>query len=357
MKIYINGMSNISPQHTFGNESGWWENVEVYQNNRLACIHPDYKKYYKPLQLRRMSKILRMGLTTALDCLELSGGALPEAIIAGTGLGSIGETGKFLHQVLDRKEQMLNPSPFIYSTHNTVAAQIAIHLKCHGYNATYSNNGFSFENALHDGMLLLEEGAVNNVLIGAVDEMTEEISAIRSKTGLWKREQIDSGTLYDHGTPGTIAGEGAVFFWLERHPSDFTRAAIKALRMLPDPGKPEKVTEVINSFLSENGLGKNDLDLVITGDNGDVAGDEYYEVLRKQLPAGTPTLKYKHLCGEYYTSGAFGLWLAASILREPSILLRKGRDLRGNESLKNVLLYNHYGGKYHSFYLLTNDQI
>ncbi len=354
MKTYINGLSNISPQNTFGDEEGLWANVEYHQGNLLNCRHPEYKNYFKPLQLRRMSKIIKMGLTTAMDCLNKSNVQDPGAIVVGTGLGCMADTEKFLHLVLDRNEQMLNPSPFIFSTHNTIAAQIAITLKCHSYNATYSNNGFSFENALHDGMMLLDEGAVNNVLVGGVDECTEEIFAIRSKTGVYKNKPVKDGLLYEDTSRGTIAGEGSAFFMLDRKASPTTYAVLNDLSMLYDPDQPETVSVALSDFLTKNGLRKDDLDLVIVGNNGDPAGDLYYKQLQVGLLKNINSLRYKHLCGEYYTSGAFALWLASMIIKKNAVppAIEKENQYRG--PFRKVLIYNHYGSKYHAFYLLTD---
>ncbi len=358
MKICINGMSNISPQNTFLDEKGMWRETVYHEGNMLECIHPDYRQFFKPLQLRRMSKTVKMGLVTALECLNKAHIKDPDAIIVGTGLGSMAETEKFLHQVLDRKEQMLNPSPFIYSTHNTVASQIAIHLKCHGYNATYSNNGFSFENALHDGMMLLREEAAENVLLGAIDEITEETFTIRAKTGMWKKEKVKGETfLYRSGTPGTIAGEGAAFFMLSGEKTEETYAEIKDVHMFTTPERMENIRTILDAFLDHNSEKKEGLDLVITGDNGDRHGDEYYATLREFLPERVKTLRYKHLCGDYYTASAFGLWLGAMIIKEREVPPAIALNPKTTGPFRSLLLYNHYGGKYHSFYLLKDAKI
>jgi len=354
MKTYINGLSNISPQNTFGDEEGLWTNVEYQQENLLQCRHPDYKQYFKPLQLRRMSKIIRMGLTTAMDCLKKSNVQNPGAIVVGTGLGCMADTEKFLHTVLDRNEQMLNPSPFIFSTHNTIAAQIAITLKCHSYNATYSNNGFSFENALHDGLMLLGDRTVNNVLVGGIDECTEEFFSIRGKTGMWKEKSIKDGLLYEDTTPGTIAGEGSAFFMLDSKASPTTYAVLNDFSMLYDPDQPESVSKALNNFLIKNGLSKDELDLLIVGNNGDPVGDIYYDQLQDGLLKDIDSVRYKHLCGEYYTSGAFALWLASMIIKKNVVPSEIEKDNQYHRSLRKVLIYNHYGGKYHAFYLLTD---
>ena len=74
-------------------------------------------------------------------------------LLPDTGLGCLEDTEKFLSSIYTNEEKLLNPTPFIQSTHNTVAGAIALAIKCHGYNATYTHRGFSFESALEDALI------------------------------------------------------------------------------------------------------------------------------------------------------------------------------------------------------------
>ena len=67
---------------------------------------------------------------------------------------------------------MLNPTPFIQSTFNTVGAQIALLRGLHCYNTTYANRWTSFENALTDAALRIGAGLSRAVLVGAFDDDT-----------------------------------------------------------------------------------------------------------------------------------------------------------------------------------------
>ena len=60
-------------------------------------------------------------------------------------------------KMVDSNESALNPTPFIQSTHNTIGSQIALLLQCQGYNQTYTQRAFSFENVLLDAILELKE--------------------------------------------------------------------------------------------------------------------------------------------------------------------------------------------------------
>ncbi len=138
MEIYIQAASAISPQKNSGQE-------------------PDYSSLIDPKSIRRMSRIIRMGVGAAAACLRDAGVACPDAIVTGTAYGCLADTGVFLSKMIGQQEEMLPPTAFIQSTHNTVGGQIALLFQCHGYNNTFVHRGFSFESALLDAMLLLRE--------------------------------------------------------------------------------------------------------------------------------------------------------------------------------------------------------
>jgi 3-oxoacyl-[acyl-carrier-protein] synthase II len=144
-----------------------------------------------------MSRVIKMGVTTALGCLQEAGEKDPGAIITGTAYGCLEDTETFLTQAIERNEEMPPPTPFIQSTHNTVGAQIALLLKCNQYNNTFAQGGASFENALLDAMLLLKEEEAKTVLAGSVDELTNTSYNLLKRFGLYKSNEIFNLSLYD----------------------------------------------------------------------------------------------------------------------------------------------------------------
>ncbi len=156
MKIFIRAASCISPQPTFDHHL--FDNDAVtYHSNDLKVIEPDYKNILDAKLIRRMSRIVRIGLAAALRCFKEAGLENVGAITTGTAYGCMEDSEKFLKTIVEQDEQMLSPTSFIQSTHNTVAAQIALTLKCNSYNNTFVHRGFSFEHALIDAMILLKE--------------------------------------------------------------------------------------------------------------------------------------------------------------------------------------------------------
>lgn len=133
---------------------------------------PDYAAYIPPMQSRRMSKGLKMGLTAALDCLQ-SSGIQPEqlkAIEVGTAYGLLKDSETFLDNMIVHQETALTPTAFIQSTHNTVAGAIALSLKSPVHNMTFTQKGHSFESAVKDTELILSGDDPGFVLLGAVEE-------------------------------------------------------------------------------------------------------------------------------------------------------------------------------------------
>ncbi len=61
MKAYITSTGIISPQETH-NGVDFPDSVREEVSDRLLCIEPDYKVLINPVQLRRMPRILKMGL-------------------------------------------------------------------------------------------------------------------------------------------------------------------------------------------------------------------------------------------------------------------------------------------------------
>src|SRR5688572_19125260 len=109
--IYIKGIGNISPQKTW-DESALLTQPLVYAGDRLICHEPDYTKYIEPKQLRRMSRIIKMGVAAGSIALKEAGLTAPNGIITGTAYGCLEDTGIFLTKMIENKEHALNPTPF-----------------------------------------------------------------------------------------------------------------------------------------------------------------------------------------------------------------------------------------------------
>ncbi|WP_018630581.1 beta-ketoacyl synthase chain length factor [Niabella aurantiaca] len=339
--MYIQSAYAVSPQGSF-NEL--LENPAQYRGDRLTCKEPDYSKYIDPKLIRRMSRIIKMGAAAAMECLQQAKVTMPDAITTGTAYGCLADTDQFLTRMVEFKEELLSPTAFIQSTHNTVGAQIALMLKCHHYNNTYVHRGSSFEAALMDAMGLIGEEAAQTVLVGGVDEIIEKSHAILSRFDLYKKEG-STETLIGGGTKGTMAGEGAAFFLLNGNREEGSLAKLDAVQNWYKPTVP--VATLIEDFLKRNRVAAGSIDLLITGNNGDARYGGQYEALQQSVFKGIPSVTYKQFCGEYPTASAFALWMAAHILGTGQVPGVEG------PAPKRILIYNNYKQQYPSLYLLS----
>jgi len=350
--MFIRATGNISPQKTFGHQPLAGVPVE-YTGNRLACIEPDYKEFIDPKQIRRMSRIIRMGVAAAMECLQEAGIKEPDAIVTGTAFGCLEDTNSFLSKMVEFNEELLTPTAFIQSTHNTIGAQIGLMLQCNNYNNAFVHRGFSFESALLDGMMLLKDKDATNVLVGAIDEITNTSHAILSRFDLYKQGPVSNLDIYKAKTKGTIAGEGAAFFLLANEPSSTDYAKLDGLHTFYKPGGIEEIEKQVASFLERQSVSMNDIDLIITGKNGDADSDEVYELLAQTVFNNKDSVNYKYLCGEYPTAAAFAMWLAAVTVQSGKVPVLLNVSGSGDKKIKRVLIYNHYKGTHHSLSLLS----
>jgi 3-oxoacyl-[acyl-carrier-protein] synthase II len=351
MEAYIRSAGAITPQETF-NDGLFEDRITEHNGPWLKCIEPEYKEIINPSLIRRMSRIVKMGVAAAAKSLKDAGIANPDAIITGTGFGCLEDTGTFLNSIFKNKEQFLTPTAFIQSTHNTIGAQIALMIKCNNYNFAYVHRGFSFESALLDAMMLLDEGEAKNVLLGGIDEITQDYWDITLRLGMWKRKPLSNLRLLEDKSAGTLAGEGSVFFVLQKE-KEGAYARFCGVDMIFNPATPADIETRIHELLAGAGIGLDDIDTVMLGINGWLRYDKLYQPLKEKMFSSKPILAFKNFCGEYMTASSFAAWLAAGMIkyqRIPRGVLVSGQEPK---ALKNILIYNHFMGVDHSVMLVS----
>lgn len=348
-RYYINGVGMISPQKTYNNEE-FLPVIESYDKNILTCQTPEFKEYINPIQLRRLSSLLRTGLSAAVICLRDAGIAVPEGIITATGYGSLKETELYMNELLSRNESQLTPTYFMQGTYNALAGLVALTVKCMGYNNTFVSKGFAFENALQDALLQLAEQPASNYLVGGYDETATARHAIGLREHHFKKEHIHSLSLFESETTGTLEGEGSAFFMLSGKPSSNTWCVLTDLEMVFKPTR-EELSATLETFLKKNNLTTADVDVWINGMSGDKALDQSMIHLQQNTLGNTPSVKFKHLCGEYTTATTFALWLGASILKKQCIPETLNTDFIRKKP-ETILIVNHYMNRNYSFLLL-----
>ncbi len=323
MDIYIKSSDSISAQLSF--ESGLPATLETTEEAFYSCIKPEYKKYISPKLLRRMSPIIRNGVACSLSVLKKAELEKPGAIIVGTALGCLRDTTSFLTQLIEEKEELPNPTYFIQSTHNTIAGQIALLLSCHSYNFTFSQMHNSFETSLLDAQMLMLDEKANNVLVGGVDEMSENTYNLIKDLDCYKNTKL---------------GEGAGFFILSTEESPVKLEGIKIIN-----GENVDFEKELGQF----SIKPEDIDIVIGGDN--FTDDNAYSSFHKTFE-NKPYLWYKPFLGEFGTVSALALWVATKVLEEKQVSDCWIKNEIKPKGFSNILIFNSVGNE-HSLMLLS----
>jgi 3-oxoacyl-[acyl-carrier-protein] synthase II len=349
MKAYISSCAAISAQLSF-NDPFPWREFKTYIE-RMPAIEPDYKEFISLVKLRRMNRMVRMGIAVAAKCLQSSMLERPDAIIATTGWGCLEDTYRFLDEIIEKKEEMPSPATFIQSTHNTVGGQIALHFECQEYHNVYVNHTSSFEHGLLDALLLIAEGK-ENVLIGGIDELTNRDFELKQRSGYWKKIPVENSVLFESKDPGCIPGEGTAFFLLTNKRTAQCSTGVDGVFISSNDN-------LMDQIKSNTGLAVNDFDLVISGYNGDIRlKSPSQEFLQTNFPK-TLHCYYKHLCGEYDTASSFALWLANEIIKTqiiPNYLFIDPLNSKLKE-IKRILIHNFIEPDTHACILVSKADL
>lgn len=303
--IYITAAAQISVQEPLCDQ--WIDKPIFYTEPYQRAIEADYKPFLDPVSSRRMGKILKRAMATSLTVSQQSGIECPDAIITGTGLGCIENTEKFLTAMVTEGEDFLQPTNFINSTHNTISSQIAVRMKCHGYNSTYVHLGVSFESALLDAFMQFQTGRIKSALVGGHDEMTPNYFSLLNRVGFWE---------------DAMAGETAVSFMLSN---------TLPTNPVQDPNRKwrnPRLRDIALLFKPTNGFLEQQAACMCAK-----AGRNILNV-----PRITPE-KVERIFGRSFTSGAFGMYMAAAIISA-------GRA-------DSFLVFNNYHGEDASVMLIT----
>ena len=343
--LYIHKTTCISPQHTFLNID--IRELEESVNNKLQAIEPVYPGI-PPGLLRRMSRAVRMGVGAALPLFEHH--PILNGIIIGTGNGGMEDCIKFLNQIIEYDEGLLAPGSFVQSTPNAIASQVSMLKGNKGYNITHVHAGLSFENAILDALMQIEEFPSNNYIIGAVDAISSYNFNIDILGGWYKKELVSNKQLFETYSPSSLAGEGSAMF-LVNGVRNSAIGQLDAISML-HTRDPEVVTNHLKDFIERNFNAKK-IDLFLSGENGDNRLLKFYTGSEGVLSGEIPIARFKHMCGEYPTASAMALWIACYLLQNhdlPSHMVKR-QQLRAEFS--NILIYNNFKGAQHSFMLLS----
>ena len=176
-------------------------------------------------KLRRLGRTQKMALAASSKALEnFPLDSVPQekiAVTVGTGLGAMGQTAKFLENMIINDEGRPKPACFINSVHNSTASQIALNFGLKAEAHTFTQDSISFDLALWHAINILRLKRADYVLSCGVDELSPYLIAFGQAYRWWqsKAEALSPMSAQKSGTGGTIAGEGAAAFLLSRSES------------------------------------------------------------------------------------------------------------------------------------------
>ena len=163
------------------------------------------------------SKMALLGAHLALeDAGKLEGDRSTMGIIIASGYGAGRTTFAFLDSFINDGDNLSSPTFFSNSVQNAAVANVSMLLGITGPDLTVSQFDMSVPSALITARHWLEEGRVDSVLFGAVDEYCDVMGYC------WHRYYGDRATddhetkPFEYDLQTAIPGEGAAFFLLSK---------------------------------------------------------------------------------------------------------------------------------------------
>ncbi|HDS15586.1 MAG TPA: hypothetical protein ENN66_03025 [Proteobacteria bacterium] len=275
-----------------------FRNLAIPDSGFPACrvTTEDLNRFISRKEIRRLDHFSRLALLGA--CLassvhdQIPGGRRCGLILA-TAYGATATTFSFLDTMINDGDAMASPTLFSNSVHNAAAAHIARHLKISGPNLSLSQpSPLLLPMALQCAANWLEEGRVDQVLCGVVDEYCEVYGYC------WQcLQKTNCGFTTAPGrvAPSLSLGEGSLFLLLSR---------------------PEKTTARFG-FLEKIAMNPKSIpdDIMLVGTRisrglPDQEGPPLHRLIDLNLGA---------LCGDFPAIDAFALAATATILAENTL--------------------------------------
>jgi len=211
------GTSGIKPIQRF--------EVTPYRSQLGAELPPvDFKRFIKPVNLRRMDRIGKIVTSSVKLALDDSGIDIREedsnrmGISIGTGLGSSDTVDQFFRSLL--KEGPMGAQPLLFQTAvpNAITSHCSIEYGIKGVNLTFSHKETSTEMAIAFAYHLLKQGRADVILAGGGDELSEPLYHVYHMLGALSpggTKGSEGMRPFDKTRNGIVLGEGSGIVVLE----------------------------------------------------------------------------------------------------------------------------------------------
>lgn len=300
-------------------------------DGRFTAKEPNYS-FIPAAALRRMGKLVRMGLGTAMPIIK---DKQINAIIMSTANAGKEDCVNFLEQIVQYEEGMLTPLHFVQSTPNALGGQLGLFTSNHNYNITHVHLGLAFEYALLDAMLWQQENPGHQVLLGAADDLSSYQELYETKIG-WIKKKETPVKFLDSTTAGSLPGESTSMFLS----TDEKRDAFIEITAL-ETWHGDNLNDIenrITRFLETHH--QEDVPILFfSGENGDIRLKKFYQKAEEVIqPAAT--VPFKLACGEFPTATAFAVWLAGECFKQKKWPANFSKNELPESTDVNILVYN-----------------
>jgi 3-oxoacyl-[acyl-carrier-protein] synthase II len=285
--------------------------------------------------LRRVyhySKMALLGVYLALqDAGRLDGDRSRMGIVVASGYGPSRTTFDFLDTFINDGDGLSSPTCFSNSVQNAAVANISMLLNITGPGLTVSQFELSVQSALIAARNWLEEGRVDSVLLGGVDEYHDVLGYS------WHRYYGERATAdhemrpFEYDLQTAIPGEGAAFFLLTR--ADET------------PSRYGYIEDVMMGRCDRGPLMVTDKTFLFVGADGHKQCGGYY---KQYIPENARFASYTPVYGSLPVGPAFDMAIAAlsrkaGILCDPPSGNITATDRNMNDKLITCLKINNEG--------------
>jgi 3-oxoacyl-[acyl-carrier-protein] synthase II len=267
--------------------------------------------------LRRVdhfSKMAILGSHLALqDAGKLEGDRSRMGIIIATGYGATRTTYTFLDSFIFDGDTLSSPTYFSNSVHNAAVANVSMLLHITGPGLTVSQFEMSVASALLTARCWLEEGHIDSVLFGAVDEYCDVLGYCWHRYFGERANTPHDMDPLNFDLQSAIPGEGAVFFLL-------SAAKVGAI-------SPYGVIEDVQmGRCRKDMIDVPDGSRLFIGPDGHKQSGSYY---KEHLPENTRINCYTPLYGSVPTGQAFDIAIAA-LSRKNGVIFSSPKQNEGS---------------------------
>lgn len=207
----VDGRSGIKPIRGF-------EVVHLRSKLGHQVDDPDYHRYIKPANLRRMDRISRMVTASVGLAIQDAGLQMEEedseriGIMIGTGLGSSKTVDLFFRDLVQKGPHEVAPLLFQTSVPNAICSHASIEFGVRGINTTFSHKEVSAESAIVHAFMALRLGKAEVVFASGGDEISEPLYNVYATLGTLspQRSPYPEGMRpFDRTRNGFVLGEGS----------------------------------------------------------------------------------------------------------------------------------------------------